>query len=191
MSADLLSETEINFRRIVSNTFRRLSLDDVQQIAYVRLKGREDTKKYSAAKPQATSLDLMESLEQYGYFSRENVKGLKEVLKDANRSDLADEIDKQLRKPFKKPRNSAAVEAVTPPTEESASRLVGGSRQEREEEQGWEVVSGSHRPPLRHLGSRGHVFPATTAGHSGAAHSTTGKGSMHYCKLSILKGYTI
>jgi hypothetical protein len=111
---------EIVFRRTVSNTFRRLSLQDVQQIAYVRLTGRENTKRFSAAKPQATSLDLMESLEQYGYFSRENVKGLTEVLKDANRTDLAEEIERKLCKPIKKPRNSAAVAS---PTVESPSRL--------------------------------------------------------------------
>ena len=101
--------SEIFFRRTVSNTFRRLSVQDVQQIAYVRLTGREDTKRFSAAKPQATSLDLMESLEQYGCFSRENVKGLTEVLKDANRTDLAEEIERKLCKPVKKPRNSCVT----------------------------------------------------------------------------------
>jgi hypothetical protein len=114
------SVSEIFFRRTVSNTFRRLSVQDVQQIAYVRLTGREDTRRFSAAKPQAMSLDLMESLEQYGYFSRENVKGLAEVLKDANRTDLAEEIERKLCKPVKKPRNSTAVAS---PTVESPSRL--------------------------------------------------------------------
>ena len=143
---------EILFRRTVSNTFRRLSLQDVQQIAYVRLTGREDTRRFSAAKPQATSLDLMESLEQYGYFSRENVKGLAEVLKDANRTDLAEEIERKLCKPVKKPRNSTAVAS---PTVESPSRLEDSGQVTDEERR-----RGERTPtPSLHCGRGARALP--------------------------------
>ena len=143
---------EILFRRTVSNTFRRLSVQDVQQIAYVRLTGREDTRRFSAAKPQAMSLDLMESLEQYGYFSRENVKGLAEVLKDANRTDLAEEIERKLCKPVKKPRNSTAVAS---PTVESPSRLEDSGQVTDEERR-----RGERTPtPSLHCGRGARALP--------------------------------
>ena len=150
------SEREVLFRRMVSNTFRRLCPEDVQQIAYVRLKGREDTKKFSAAKPQATSLDLMESLEQYGCFSQENVDGLKEILKDANRSDLVKHVETEIRKLNKKLRNrpEPSAELLGSPTEELASKL-GSSKWQRDEKQGWVVVpESSERVPPLHLGGK-------------------------------------
>ena len=159
---------DILYRRTVSNVFLRLSRTDIQQIAYVRLKGREDTKKFSAANQQAASLDLMESLEEYGFFSRKNVKGLIEVLKDSNRTDLVEEIERILCKPSKTPVNSAAS-----PTEESASGL-GDSRQKTNDQgRGQREVVSKRLTPLpspRCGGGRGPYHKETTL----ASSSTSG-----------------
>ena len=147
-----LGPREVHFRRMVSNIFRRLGAEDVQQIAYVRLKGKEDTKKYSAAKPQATSMDLLESLEQYNYISQDNIQGLKEVLRDANRADLVKQVDVEMRKLCKKKRNGvkkgeSAQEMLASSTEDMAGRLGAGSRRERDDEQG-RVSVAERVPPL-------------------------------------------
>lgn len=150
-------EADVDFRRLVSNVFCRLSRRDVQQIAYVRLKGKEDTKKYSASNTQDTSLDLMESLEQYDYFSKENVEGLTEILKDANRSDLAKHVAGEVRKQRKKNRKnaerpqkdeeSAADDLLASPTEEKNRKWDGEKEYNR-----WKVLpEHDQRVPPLHL----------------------------------------
>ena len=84
---------DIQYRRMVSNIARELNAADVEQIAYVRLTGREDTTKYSAANPTASALDLLKNLERRGDFSVKNNNGLKEVVMDASRKDLVDKIN--------------------------------------------------------------------------------------------------
>ena len=84
---------DIEYRRMVSNIARELNAADVEQIAYVRLTGREDTTKYSAANPSASALDLLKSLERWGSFSVNNINGLKDVVKDARRNDLVEKIN--------------------------------------------------------------------------------------------------
>ena len=84
---------DIEYRRMVSNIARELNAADVEQIAYVRLTGREDTTKYSAANPTASALDLLKSLERWGSFSVNNINGLTDVVKDARRNDLAEKIN--------------------------------------------------------------------------------------------------
>ena len=84
---------EIPYRRMVSNIARELSTSDVEQIAYVRLTGKEDTTKYSAANPAASALDLLKTLERWGDFSVNNTDGLKEVVMDARRKDLVDKVN--------------------------------------------------------------------------------------------------
>ena len=99
---------DIQYRRMVSNIARELSTSDVEQIAYVRLTGKEDTTKYSAANPAASALDLLKTLERWGDFSENNTDGLKEVVMDARRKDLVDKIndfikqDRPKNKCFKK-----------------------------------------------------------------------------------------
>ena len=86
---------EIGYRRMVSNLFRELGSEDVQQIAYVRLKGKEDITKYSAAKQTltgSTALDLMQALERHDVFSQDNIDGVVETMKDAQRNDLVKKI---------------------------------------------------------------------------------------------------
>ena len=84
---------DIEYRRMVSNIARELNAADVEQIAYVRLTGREDTTKYSAANPSASALDLLKNLERRGDFSVNNTNGLKEVVMDASRKDLVDKVN--------------------------------------------------------------------------------------------------
>ena len=132
-------DRDIHFRRMTSSIFRRLSAEDVQQIAYVRLKGKEDTKKYSAVRPQASSVDLLESLEQYNYFSQDNIEGLKEVLRDAGRVDLVKQVDAEMRK-LEKLRNvdkKAALEGLSLAAPATTWR----------EESGWVHVSDSETVP--------------------------------------------
>ena len=84
---------DIQYRRMVSSIARELSAYNVEEIAYVRLTGKEDTTKYSAANPAASALDLLKTLERWGVFSMENINGLKEVVMDAGRKDLVDQIN--------------------------------------------------------------------------------------------------
>ena len=145
-------DRDIHFRRMASNIFRRLSAEDVQQIAYVRLKGKEDTKKYSAARPHASSMDLLESLEQYNYFSQDNIEGLKEVLRDASRVDLVKQVDTEMRK-LKRLRNvdkkaeGASLEGLSLAAPATTWHLKG-------EESGWVYVSDSERVPSLHGADR-------------------------------------
>ena len=147
---------EISYRRTISNIFRRLSAEDVQQIAYVRLEGIEDTTKYSASRQTANSkgLDLMQSLQRYGFFSQDSMDGLKDVLQDANRSDLVKQLETETRKlkmssahaksnkHLTKTGREKPKEALVTPSEELAGRL----KDIREREQGWVVVSCPERP---------------------------------------------
>ena len=84
---------DIEYRRLVSNIARELNDKDIEQIAYVRLAGKEDTTRYSAAKPCASALDLMKTLENFDVFSLNNIAGLIEVVKDARRNDLVRKIE--------------------------------------------------------------------------------------------------
>lgn len=84
---------DIEYRRLVSNLARELNDKDIEQIAYVRLAGKEDTTRYSAAKPCASALDLMKTLENFDVFSLNNIAGLIEVVKDARRNDLVRKIE--------------------------------------------------------------------------------------------------
>lgn len=135
---------EISYRRMVSNIFRQLSAEDVQQIAYVRLEGKEDTTKYSAAKQTAKALDLMQILQRYGFFSHDNLDGLKDVLKDANRSDLVKQVETDMRKlklspchvknkRFRNNGRQKSAEVLATPTEELADRL----KNIKEHDEGW------------------------------------------------------
>ena len=153
---------DIEYRRMVSNIFRELSAEDVQQIAYVRLVGKDDITKYSAARPNATSLDLMQALERYGSFSQDNIDGLIEVVKDARRTDLVKRIEAEKHK-YTSPCAAAAVKSFTKrlragrkkanfseiptssvPTEEHAGRFQ-ESKQSREDRSGGETTHLSRR----------------------------------------------
>ena len=89
----MVESRDIQYRRMVSNIARELNVADVEQIAYVRLTGREDTTKYSAANPTASALDLVKNLERRGDYSVNKTNGLKEVVMDASRKDLVDKIN--------------------------------------------------------------------------------------------------
>jgi hypothetical protein len=127
---------DIEYRRMVSNIARELNAADVEQIAYVRLTGREDTTKYSAANPSASALDLLKSLERWGNFSVNNINPLKDVVKDARRNDLVEKINhfmieestkskylEELNFTKNRPRNKGRQNDDTSPAEELAGRF--------------------------------------------------------------------
>jgi hypothetical protein len=156
-------DREVAYRRMASNIFLKLSRENVQQIAYVRLRGKEDTTKYSAtaAKP-AGPLDLMEALEQHGLLCQDNIDGLKEVLKDANRTDLVSAVEKEMGIPktccLKRVFRTAGPKLPTPdtsPTDRSAARVKTAGQQKH----GWGAVNNPVPPGL----SGGVERPATAS----------------------------
>ena len=124
---------DIQYRRMVSNIARELNAADVEQIAYVRLTGREDTTKYSAANPTASALDLLKNLERRGDLCVKNTNGLKEVVMDTSRKDLVDKINdfgvqestkhKCLQKLNPLPRSKGRQKKDVLPTEELADKF--------------------------------------------------------------------
>ena len=83
----------IAYRRLVSYIATQLSPTNVEHIAYVRLTGKEDTTKYSGAKPTASALELLVTLERRQCFYYGNIGGLVEIVEDVNRNDLAKVIE--------------------------------------------------------------------------------------------------
>lgn len=104
---------DIEYRRLVSNIARELNDKDIEQIAYIRLAGKEDTTKYSAAKPCASALDLMMTLERFDVFSRDDIAGLIEVVKDARRKDLMRKIKEYMAEDAERRASLSSRPAVT------------------------------------------------------------------------------
>ena len=82
----------VEYRRLVASIARKLSAEERQQIAFIRLDG-EDTSKYSPQNKDATGIDLFAKLERLRVFSKKDIDGLMDVVaKDVNRNDLVDDI---------------------------------------------------------------------------------------------------
>ena len=83
----------ITYRRLVASLARELSAEEVEQVAYIRLTGKESTSKYSSSHPNATGIALLATLERLGMFSQENAEGLVDIAKDIKRHDLVKKIE--------------------------------------------------------------------------------------------------
>ena len=90
----------MEYRRLVASIAAKLSLEDVQKVAFVRLENRN----------VATGIDLLTRLECLGQFSQDNIDGLEIIVKEINRKDLVREVkhykksakpSKQIEKPHK------------------------------------------------------------------------------------------
>ena len=86
------NQKAIEYRRFVASFARHLSVEEVKDISYIRLKDVESIFKYTTNPPSATGLDLLARLERLGTFSQENLDGLLEIAKDINRSDLEEKV---------------------------------------------------------------------------------------------------
>ena len=89
-----MSDTQaIAYRRLVASLARELSAEEVEQIAYIRLTGKEDISKYTASNhATATGLSLLATLERWRVFSQKNTEGLVGIAKDVNRHDLVEKV---------------------------------------------------------------------------------------------------
>lgn len=99
----------MEYRRLVASVATKLSLEEVQKVAFIRLENRNVT----------TGIDLLARLECSGHFSQDNIDDLMEIfVKDINRKDLAKEVKlykknpKQIEKPRKR-KTSAPPAAPT------------------------------------------------------------------------------
>jgi len=83
----------IAYRRLVASLARELSVKEVEEIAYIRLTGKESIIKYTSSHPNVTGLALLATLERLGMFSQENVEGLVDIAKDIERHDLVKKVE--------------------------------------------------------------------------------------------------
>ena len=88
----------IAYRRLVVSLTRELTPQNVEEIAFVRLSGKEDSTKYSVGKQGASALCLMITLERLGEFSFQNPCKLIEILKDVKRTDLVKNVEQYIQK---------------------------------------------------------------------------------------------
>lgn len=82
----------ITYRRMVASLARELSAEEVKEVAYIRLTGKQSTSKYTSNNPTATGLDLLATIERLGVFSRQNAKGLVDIAEGINRHDLVEKV---------------------------------------------------------------------------------------------------
>ena len=89
----------IEYRRLVSSLAASLSAEEVERVAYIRLKdAQRSPDKYNAKEPSATGLSLLATLERLGVFSLQNVDGLLEIAKDVGRGDLMNHVEEYKRR---------------------------------------------------------------------------------------------
>lgn len=84
---------DIEFRRLVSDIAANLSREEVERVAYIRLRDSQSRDKYNAKEPGATGLNLLATLECLEVFSQQNVDGLWEIAKDVDRRDLMGRVE--------------------------------------------------------------------------------------------------
>ena len=87
----------ITYRRMVASLARELSAEEVKEVAYIRLTGKQRTSKYTSNNLTATGLDLLATIERLGVFSRQNAKGLVDIAEDINRYDLVEKVKDYLK----------------------------------------------------------------------------------------------
>ena len=120
----------IAYRRFVASFARQLSAEEVEQIAFIRIAGKENVAKYNAENPSVRSgHHLLLKLEHLGVFSLNNLSGLVEIAKDVERNDLNKKVEE-----FTEARRRSTEHSAKPAVKKRKPRAIQSEEYQRLEE---------------------------------------------------------